>query len=60
MSSSPAHEPLRIALFGFSERNTAMLTQLFSGSRWKDCVLVTSGPIDIGIVELDTPSPGRT
>lgn len=53
-------EPLRIVLFGFSERNAAMLTQLFSGIRWKDYVLVASGPADLGIVELDTPSPERT
>lgn len=53
-------DPLRIVVFGFSERNAAVLQQLFSGARWQDCQIVASGPADLGIVDLDTPSSERS
>lgn len=52
--------PLRIALFGFSERNESMMRQLFAGARWRDCLVVEQSPIDFAIVELDTQNPTKT
>jgi hypothetical protein len=50
---------LRLALHGMSERNLAMLKLLFQGPDWQDCEIVGNGPADLGIVDLDSPSPDR-
>ena len=56
----PQAQPLRIVAHGFSQRNYAMLAQLFSSRGWSDCALVGKGEADLGIVDLDTPAPDRT
>lgn len=61
MSQTVAQDqPVRIVLFGFSERNESMMRQLFAGARWRDCQLVERAPADFAIVELDTPNPTKT
>jgi len=52
--------PVRVVLFGFSERNASMMRQLFAGARWRDCQLVNEQEADFAIVELDTPNPTKT
>lgn len=61
MSRMDTHaSPLQIVVCGFSSRNQALITQLFAGPDWNDCAIVGTGPVDLGIVDLDTPSPERT
>lgn len=43
-----------------SDRGFATLSLLFAGRDWSDCTLVAAAPADLGIVDLDTPTPDRT
>ena len=61
MSPQIAHRAaLQVVLHGMNERAVNTFTALFASAAWKDCALAGTTPPDLGIVDLDTPTPEKT